>query len=454
MKYGHEYTEALASNDFPTAWVLAAVSYRALKKCIKQVQLELEQYGLDAETLKTLDSSFGVDKSANDDETTKKQPTFTPELWVAVDEETGQFLHAGLTNSTKQYLHKRKSRLSLGRELDRLSLDSPPTTTTEEPPAADISPSTTARVTWKLIPLTTVTTFFDSLDPTLAGLEQIQDKEASRLKSKIVDLGNVVSTSTSAPASAKSKAVKAAKKDMRIWRQLFELYVETPIFFSTHEVDHGTRSYSKAKTQLQLFSDRLVKTGLVKKFRNPESKTAFDAFIALNLDILRIMHFEEMNALAVRKILKKFDKRTSLGASKTYRLNGGKGTTGPLARSIAKDMCAEIQTNVLVVVPQLDDYLCPVCAELAWKPIKLGCCNAVFCIRCVIHLQRSDEIRCPMCRAESVPVADSSRIDKETMERLQKYFPKEVKIKQIANERAAGMDIYGPEFYRSTCSVM
>ena len=59
------------------------------------------------------------------------------------------------------------------------------------------------------------------------------------------------------------------------------------------------------------------------------------------------MHFEEMNALAVRKILKKFDKRTSLGASKAYRLNNGKTTSGPLARSIAKDMCAEIQLQDL-----------------------------------------------------------------------------------------------------------
>ncbi|KAF2219413.1 RING-14 protein [Elsinoe ampelina] len=444
MKYGHEYSEALASNEFPTDWVSAAVSYRALKKCIKQVQRELEQYGLDAETLKTLDSSFGVNKG----DVGPKTSSFTPELWVAVDEETGQFLHVGLTNTTKQYLHHRKSTLSLGRELGEFKLDAP--TTSEEPPTTDIDVPVPSRVTWKLIPLTTVTTFFNSLDPALAGLESIHDKEAARLRTKIIDLGNVVSTATSAPAAARHKVVKASDKDMRIWRQLFELYLETPIFFSTHEVDYGTRSYAKAKTQLQLFSDRLIKTGLTKKFRNKESKTALDAFITLNLDILRIMHFEEMNTLAVRKILKKFDKRTSLGASKAYRLN----TAGPLARSIAKDMCAEIQTNVMVVVPQLDDYLCPVCTELAWKPIKLGCCNAIFCIRCVIQLQRSDELRCPMCRSESVPAADSSRIDRDTMLRLQKYFPKEVRIKQAANERAAGVDLYGVNFYRSTCSVM
>ncbi|KAG8630247.1 hypothetical protein KVT40_001866 [Elsinoe batatas] len=377
-----------------------------------------------------------------------RQSSFTPELWVAVDGETGQFLHAGLTNTTKQYLHHRKSTLSLGRELEEFKLDTP--ATTENPPTTDIDVPVPSRVAWKLIPLTTVTTFFDSLDPALAGLESIQDKEAARLKIKIVDLGNVVSTATSAPAAASHRVVKASDKDMRIWRQLFELYLETPIFFSTHEVDYGTRSYAKAKTQLQLFSDHLIETGLTKKFRNKESKTAFDAFINLNLDILRIMHFEEMNTLAVRKILKKFDKRTSLGASKAYRLN----TAGPLARSIAKDMCAEIQTNVMVVVPQLDDYLCPVCTELAWKPIKLGCCNATFCIRCVIQLQRSDELRCPMCRSESVPAADSSRIDRDTMLRLQKYFPKEVRIKQAANERAAGVDLYGVNFYRSTCSVM
>ncbi|PSK53890.1 hypothetical protein B9Z65_7696 [Elsinoe australis] len=452
MKYGQQYSEALASNEFPTDWVSAAVSYRALKKCIKQVQLELGQYGLDAETLKTLNSSFGVRRTPDGQDGDSQAAVFTPELWVAVDEATGQFLHAGLTESTKSYLHKRKSTLSLGKKLEELTLDPP--TTTEQPPSTELEVPVSTRVVWKQIPLTTVTTFFNSLDPALAGLESIQDREATRLTSKIVDLGNDISTATSAGAAAKSKVVKASKKDMRVWRQLFELYLETPIFFSTHEVDHGSRSYVQAKDQLQLFSDRLVKAGLVKKFQSSTSRTAFDAFIALNLDILRIMHFEEMNAQAVRKILKKFDKRTNLGASKAYRTPNSANAVGPLARSIAKDMCAEIQTNVLVVVPQLDDYLCPICSDLAWKPIKLGCCNAIFCIRCVIQLQRSDEVRCPMCRSESVPAADASRIDRVTLEQIERYFPKEARLKQIQNERAAGIDLYGPDFYKSTCTMM
>jgi len=397
MKYGQEYKQLLASDEFPSSWVSAALSYRALKKCIKRVQQELEDYGLDAATLKTLYSSFGVRKGSDGSLNDSQNGTFTPELWVAVDGDTGRFLHAGLTDLTKSYLNRR------GQDSDEQA-DIVPSPDPELPPTVELETLAPSRVVWKQVPLVAATLFFDSLDPALEGLENIQTSESGRLKSQIVDLGKDISEATNPPPESKSKVVKASGKDLQVWRQLFELYMEQPIFFSTHERDHGCRTYDQAKLQLEHFSNTLVQAKLVSKFRSPTSKVAFDSFIAINLDILRIMHFEHVISMAVRKILKKFDKRTALQASLLYRPSH---SSGAIARSIARDMCGEISTNVLTVIPQIDDYLCPVCCELAWKPVKLGCCNAVFCIRCVILLQRGKETRCPMCRSTSVMQADA-----------------------------------------------
>lgn len=54
MKFAHIYLETLASQDFPAEWQAAAIQYRQLKKCIKRVQSELAELGLNAETLKLL----------------------------------------------------------------------------------------------------------------------------------------------------------------------------------------------------------------------------------------------------------------------------------------------------------------------------------------------------------------------------------------------------------------
>ena len=46
MKFGHDYRDALRNEKYPVHWVEAAVSYKRLKRCIKQVQRELSSLGL------------------------------------------------------------------------------------------------------------------------------------------------------------------------------------------------------------------------------------------------------------------------------------------------------------------------------------------------------------------------------------------------------------------------
>ena len=81
---------------------------------------------------------------------------------------------------------------------------------------------------------------------------------------------------------------------------------------------------------------------------------------------------------------------------------------GPfLGRSVAKAVCFQLAQEVLTTVPRLDDYLCPVCFSIALKPVRLEC-GHIFCIRCMIVMQRAQERYCPLCRGDVVMKADTS----------------------------------------------
>lgn len=408
MKYGHEYNQALASEGFPAAWVSSAISYRQLKKSIKKVQKELSGYGLDAATLQNLSKkTFRIRDPEH-------ATGFVPELWIALDDENGQFLDAGLTDETKAFLKDvDRQKLSIPEDIS-LRRGSTGTASTGESFTAEAvedvvllstqdAPSET-RVRWLRVPLSTATSFFDALDPKLAELEALQLAEKRRLEALIIQLGHAIEALTEPSQSVTGKY--KSKADVEAWRDIFALYMESTVFFSSHEQDHGSRSFSEAKSHLEQFSDTLVKNGMVKRFKSPDSKTAFDTFVAINLDILQAMRFQEINAEAMRKILKKFDKRTALGAAGVYQ---DTALSGPFAKSVATDMCQEISSKVVSVVPQMDDWICPICYGLAWRPIRLGCCNSVYCIRCIIQLQREDKDKCPMCRQPTVMLADQGR---------------------------------------------
>lgn len=81
---------------------------------------------------------------------------------------------------------------------------------------------------------------------------------------------------------------------------------------------------------------------------------------------------------------------------------------GLLSRDIAKDVCAQMSQELVSVVPQLNDYLCPVCFSVAYRPVRLDC-QHVFCIRCVVKIQRRQEKNCPLCRADVVMDASAGK---------------------------------------------
>lgn len=52
MKFGREYEATLEQDQYPQHWIQCSISYRQLKKCIRKIQQELSELGLDTEVLR------------------------------------------------------------------------------------------------------------------------------------------------------------------------------------------------------------------------------------------------------------------------------------------------------------------------------------------------------------------------------------------------------------------
>ena len=146
-----------------------------------------------------------------------------------------------------------------------------------------------------------------------------------------------------------------------------------------------------------------------------------DRFLKINIDLLRLMRFQEMNRIALSKIMKKFDKRTALHARAVIppALKDGSVVSQDLARAT----CYTIANELLSVIPQINDYLCPICFSITYKPVRLACTH-LFCIRCLIVMQREEQSNCPLCRADVVMQADSgkSRVSPQSFPSLTEWM--------------------------------
>ncbi|KAF2169613.1 hypothetical protein M409DRAFT_52140 [Zasmidium cellare ATCC 36951] len=485
MKFGHEYETALASEGYPEQWVNSAIDYKHLKKCIKRVHKELESLGLDEHTLAAMNDLVAQPQTPNPAATDSKdylsaanpdlspiQEEFAPQLKVLVDSKTGRALDARLAPETKASLQKlarhemvvegRKKRLEQAQAQAR---PKQPQVLGETAPVHDGSErkeSVTPDVEdarWVYVPLASAQDFFEMLEPKLAELDALRDAETRNLEEKILDLGDLVEDVVQPVREGYEAKRSISYRDLYFWREMFRLYLEKPIFYSETEQKRGAITFDEAKKNLENYDQTLRETGLLAKMKTPKAKAAAQQFLDLNLQILKVMHFQEMNARAMRKILKKFDKRTHLQGDKfaknlIVKYPEIKSNKSGFADSIGRDLQAEMGTKVLAIVPQLDDWICPVCCEMAWRPVNLGCCRAVLCIRCVIDLQAKGMTKCPMCNAETVMQANGKNLDMDTMEFLEIYFPMEVKKRQKENEMAQLARDYGDEFIKPGCTVM
>ncbi|KAK5995806.1 putative RING finger protein C6B12.07c [Cladobotryum mycophilum] len=455
MKFARDFKESLASQGFPPHWVALAIPYGQLKKCLKKVQRELRDLGLDSETLRLLldphtTSPVALQYNLN---ASADSSLIRPKLTVNIHLQNGVAIDASLAPTSRLFLEKIAAELSRERtvirsepQIEFTGVQQSKVNNTEcDSDQHDTGKTSLNQDAYEIIevPLVFDGEFFHILQSDVNNLDALQAEEQKNMTSEILELGREV--------SRVSRPSRFSKSDLTRWRRIFEVYLDAEIFFATHERDHGARNSQKALKQLQWFQTNIEKQQLASGFKLQESQIAFSRFLQLNLTLLKCLQFQELNKLAITKILKKFDKRTSLGISNAFP--AAVNSERLLTNHVAKDICAHMSQELVSVIPQLNDYLCPICYSVAYRPVRLDC-QHVFCIRCVIKIQRRKEKHCPMCRAEVIMNASEDHLDHDLEKFMKKYFPREVKEKQRANEIESGIEEFGPGYTQPKCIIM
>jgi E3 ubiquitin-protein ligase BAH len=406
MKFSHTFEAALRKEEYPQEWLNFAISYRQLKKCIKRVQDELQGLGLDPVTVQRLWQNIdGTGQLPLDGLERVKQPLghglsdFRPKLTIAVDPHDGSPIDAWLSPQTRSYLHDLAHRQQLERHGSNQALGEPSIDQPSEEAGATESENNADELETIEVPLTSYSGFFPVLGREVENLDQLQKSEHGKLRSQVVKLGHRLNGLSGSSSSKSSKEIYA-------WREIFRLYTESQVFFSSNEQDAGSRNSEQAATQLEQFGMTLAKQQKKTLKLGKDARKALDGFMDLNLHLLRFMKYQEINRLAMSKIMKKFDKRTALRAQ--LSLPSTLAGSPFMVQDLAKAACFTISTELLTIIPQLDDYLCPVCFSVSFKPVRLRC-NHVFCIRCLVVMQRARQDHCPLCRGEVVMEASKCR---------------------------------------------
>lgn len=335
-----------------------------MKKCLKKVTRELDELGLDKDTLAQLaaeqsastgpfsssGSSVGTGISSSSSRQhgwkydlngePSRSNHLRPKLTVFVHLRNGVAVDATLSPSTRQFL----GRIASSRRLSTTSMPEIPDHGEEEEgnydedgdaetasasagavavvsaaatpdasssadevsepedarPAPDLQPPTKAPLMLQKVevPLVFDAEFFDILQTDVSNLDVLQGEEQEKLKGEIVALGHEI-TKVSKPSNG-----KRAKDDLAKWRDIFELYLDARIFFSNRETDHGARTSTQATKQLQWFQEQVLQRKLVQGLKLQPSREAFNKFLNVNAMLLQNLKFQEINQLAITKILK------------------------------------------------------------------------------------------------------------------------------------------------------
>lgn len=135
------------------------------------------------------------------------------------------------------------------------------------------------------------------LQQELSSIGTLQANERVQMTTGIDSLAQEI-----AKAANPLKSPKAS--DLYAWRDIFEMYIESGIFFSTNEQDGGPRDSTVAQKQLQSFMNTLDRQESLKRLKRRESRVALGQFLCINVDLLRNLKFQEINQTAMAKILK------------------------------------------------------------------------------------------------------------------------------------------------------
>jgi hypothetical protein len=319
MKFGHAYKDFLEHGGFPAEWVNSAISYQKLKKCIKRVKVELATLGLDPETLQQLldraeagnTNGVGSEKvlryefenGGEELERTQSRPyRVRPKLLFLIDQATGEPVDARLSPETKRYiheltLHERLTDLQTSDGADGYSLASTESRKSSVSEDADSLKRLSKGHRLIEVPLTSDSEFFELLQTELSGLALLQDEEKHKIHDEITMIGKAL-------VKAVEPSSKSGRADLDRWRRIFELYMDSRIFFAMGERDHGVQKFSSAQERYNKFLSDAQKADLLRRFKRKESMDALQHFLHINMELLQNLRFQEINQTAMVKILK------------------------------------------------------------------------------------------------------------------------------------------------------
>ena len=447
MKFAKVLQQTLVEENLPETWVEAAIQYKMLKKYISKVVEELQFVGLTNTDLKLLLQNEDQKKTVELDRE-EASPTNPIMAKYMLTKSRGSnrivpYLKIVLNDTDKQS-YTQDHIQELAQEI-REKVEKAMSTDDEDQHVMEIreqedglvlSP-THSRNNEELVKvqnnneiviiLKSDLKFFRMLNAELANLDEIRQSEEKTLITEVEQIGEIVHLLTQKRA------------DLYKWRELFRIYLDSEVFFRYNETSRLQleRSSDQIKRNLQEFTDRVQKTDILDTFKQKKSLVAYHQFVKTNERLLKIMQFQSINTTALRKILKKFDKRTSLNISTKFPDLISQDHIFITGSSLAQSICFLMQHRLLTLVPQLEDYLCPICMSIAYKPIRLEC-GHIFCVRCLVKMKKRGKTDCPLCRCqEAILKADSSNLDLEIMDLIQRFFPMEVKekMKEIKDEK-------------------
>ncbi|KAK1220116.1 hypothetical protein PQX77_017155 [Marasmius sp. AFHP31] len=347
-----------------------------------------------------------------------------------------------------------------------------------------------------IIPLASDTAFFQLLSTALLQISDhlltLHGNYVETLKTLARDIGNTARPVSSGhsyrahsilshPGTIRSPST-TNKSDLYSWREILQLYVEAEVFENVSEAHRGEHSLEESERRLKAFAERVTQRGLSdgRELKMKQSRDALQTFLELNMFILNVKKFQNANAEAIRKILKKHAKRTSLRLpdinsssaskdsstfgyqerlakmlfpdvqlsdlhdlrldsatpnSKAVTIMGTPAVTYAFS-SLPRILVQAIGETLLPVIPHIDDYACVICTNIAFKPIRLNC-GHLFCVRCLVKMQKRGQGDCPMCRAPTVLVADRSNVDWALLNFMSDWFPIESRDKLKQSEKEA-----------------
>lgn len=306
-----------------------AIPYGQLKKCLKKVTKELQEIGLDKETLAHLaadqhqpssdnapaDLGFSYHLDVDGVNSKAAEPArFRPRLTIFVHLEDGVAVDAKLSPSTRHFLQNlalsNKTTTTINGAVSSDSKLLMPRTVSSSD--QDIATSNAIDIRQVEVPLVFDAEFFGILQTDVSNIGSLQKEEQAKLESQVAALGEELGRAVEPSCGRRAKA------DLDVWRQIFELYLDARVFFSSRESDHGARTTAQAVDQLRWFQDQIVQRKLVQRLKLGASQTAFDNFVSINAALLSILKFQEINRLAVTKILKSMSDTPQTTTSTNY----------------------------------------------------------------------------------------------------------------------------------------